>query len=89
MQTATPQEVIQRVLQGEMSENDHLLSVLYNRNLDLSQAAGFWVGYLNDSWAPQINAKLEEGFQVFRIQTEFQGAIGHSTMIYMAKMKTS
>lgn len=83
-----PLEVIRQALCGELENPDQLLTILANFNLDLTQVAEFWAGHLNDSWAPQIKAKLDEGFIAFRVQTEF-GINGHSTMIYMAKMKSN
>jgi hypothetical protein len=62
-------------------------AILANRNFDPQNVSEAWSGCLNDSWAPRIKAKTEEGFEVVRIQTEWQ-INGHCTMIYMVKMKS-
>ena len=89
MAQENPRDIIQAVLRGEMDNPDGLLAILYNHNLgpeDLERVEAFWEGHLNKAWLDQVNAKLKEGFIVFRIQTEFQ-INGHETHIYMAKMK--
>jgi len=60
--------------------------ILLNCNIDPTQIAEVTSCHVNDSWAGEITKMLEEGFIIFRIQTEF-GVIGHSTMAYMAKLK--
>ncbi|MBP5993621.1 MAG: hypothetical protein KA731_01805 [Candidatus Moranbacteria bacterium] len=81
-------EVIEQALRGGVENPEQLLTIIANQNLDLTQVAEFWAGYFGPSWEETIKQKLGEGFVTFRIQTEF-GINGHSTMIYMAKMKTN
>jgi hypothetical protein len=83
-----PHEVIKQALLGDVGNPDQLLTIIASCNLDVTQVAEFWASYFGPSWEESINAKLNEGFIAFRIQTEF-GLGGHETKIYMAKMKTN
>ncbi|MDX9892885.1 MAG: hypothetical protein RB292_00535 [Patescibacteria group bacterium] len=60
-------------------------AILANRNFDPSRVVAAWGGYLNDAWTDKIQAKIQEGFTVVRIQTEWTGK-AHRTMIYLVKL---
>ncbi len=82
-------DVIKRLLrEGNSMEPGAQPAVLMNHNIDHTRVAEYQACHLNDSWAPQIKEFLDNGFIVFRIQTEL-GFDGHNTMIYLAKMKTN
>lgn len=83
----TAEEIIDRVMHGEVSDPDQLLTILYSANLNLALAEEFWTVNLNYANGEGIKQKIAEGFQIFRIQTEWHPLGGHNTMIYMAKLK--
>lgn len=85
-QGKTPEKAIRNALTGILENRDGFLTILYNRNLDFEKVELFWEGHLNNAWLGRVNRRIEEGFIVFRIQTEFQ-LNGHETHIYMAKLK--
>ena len=63
-------------------------SVLMHKNIDHDGVAEYTSCYVNDSCAPRLKELIDNGWAVFRIQTEF-GINGHDTMAYLAKMKTN
>lgn len=83
------QEMIRAALDLEGTAEPNVQpAILANQNIELSRVAELTSCYLNDSWAPKIKEHLENGFVVFRIQTEL-GLNGHETMVYLAKMKAN
>lgn len=83
------QKEIQEALRGaETAEVGIQPAVLMNKEIDHDMVGEYTSCYNNNSWAPKIKELIDEGWIVFRIQTEF-GINGHSTMIYMAKMKAN
>lgn len=79
-------EALKKALSGDLENPDQLLTIIANQDLNLARVAKFWCGYFGPDWEGTIQAKIDEGFVAFRIQTEFHMS-GHSTMIYMAQMK--
>jgi hypothetical protein len=72
-------------LEGERKDND--VVVIAHTDVDITQVESIWVGQCEDAWSAMINAKLEDGFTILQIQTEWTIESGHKTIIYMVKLK--
>ena len=79
-------ELMKLVDRGQLDPGQVQPSILAHQNINLNKVEKWWSCHLNDSWAPKINEKIGEGYIVIRVQTELD-MNGHSTMIYMVKMK--
>jgi hypothetical protein len=88
MTTAAQQMILDSMRSAETAEPGIQPAILMNKNIDHDQVGGYTSAYVNDSWAPKIKELIDDGWIVFRIQTEF-GTIGHETRAYLAKMKAS
>lgn len=91
--TTQAAEVIREAIQNaeQIAENTDVgvqPAVLMNKEIDHDQVAEYQICHFNDSWADKIKGLMDDGFVVYRIQTEF-GQFGHSTMAYLAKMKAN
>jgi len=83
----TAQEMIRKALNdAEHADVNIQPAIIMNLNIDHSQVAEYTSCHLNDAWAATIKEHIDAGWVAFRIQTEF-GINGHSTKIYLAKMK--
>lgn len=81
------QKLLRRLNNGDEEVAAQLQpTIIANHNIDPTEVESWWSGYCNDAWAPQIDEKIQQGYIAIRVQTEF-GINGHSTMIYMVKMK--
>jgi hypothetical protein len=85
----TPSEVTEEMLRlANEGENPNLRpAVILNYNINPLKITECTSCIVNDSWAPKIKELLENGWTMFRVQTEFYGSIGHRTMAYFAKIK--
>lgn len=88
--STSAQEMIRDALRSaETAEPGLQPSILMNLNIDHTNIGEYTSCHVNDSWAPKIKELIGDGWIVFRIQTEFCSINGHSTMMYLAKMKTN
>ena len=83
------QQIIDEALRlAERGENPNVQPcILANYNIDPRKILECTSCYVNDSWAAKLKELLEQGFIIFRIQTELS-SIGHHTMAYLAKLKS-
>ena len=91
--TTQAAEVIREAIRNaeQIAENTDVgvqPAVLMNKEIDHDQVAEYQICHFNDSWADKIKGLMDDGFVVYRIQTEF-GQFGHRTMAYLAKMKAN
>jgi transcription initiation factor IIE alpha subunit len=77
-------EILKLAEQGQVL--DVQPNILLNHNIDPTKIAECTSCYVNDSWAPKLKQLIDDGFIIFRVQTELDFN-GHMTMAYLAKMK--
>ena len=63
-------------------------AILMNLNIDHEKVAEYTRCYVNEAHALKLKELIENGWIVFRIQTEFY-INGHETHAYLAKMKAN
>ena len=61
-------------------------AILLNYNLNPTKIAECTTCFVNDSWSAKMKELINNGWIMFRMQTEF-GLNGHSTKAYFAKLK--
>ncbi len=85
---STTTEVVREMLRlADEGMNPNIRpAVLLNYNLNPLEIIECTSCYVNDSWAPKIKSLLEDGWVIFRMQTEF-APDGHRTMAYLAKLR--
>ena len=85
----TPHEVIHEALfAGETAEPGLQPAVLMHRDINHAKVAEYTSCYVNEPHQDRLTGLINDGWIVFRIQTEFT-SIGHMTMAYLAKMKVN
>lgn len=83
------QKMIQDALRdAETAEVGVQPCILMHRNIDHDNVGEYTSCHVNNSWAPKIKELIDDGWVVFRIQTEFN-LDGHATKMYLAKMKSN
>lgn len=88
--STSAQEMIRGALRdAETAEPGIQPSILMNLIIDHTNVGEYTSCHVNDSWAPKIKGLIDGGWTVFRIQTEFCSINGHSTIMYLAKMKSN
>jgi hypothetical protein len=88
MDTATTEVVREMLRLADEGQNPSLRpAILLNYNLNPLKIAECTSCHVNGSWAPKIKEMIDDGWVIFRMQTEF-GVNGHYTMAYFAKLKT-
>lgn len=88
--TSISQQAVREALLLAQSGGEPALqpAILMHRNIDHDNVGEYAQCYVNDSWAPALKKLIDDGFVVFRIQTELD-INGHVTYAYLAKMKTN
>jgi hypothetical protein len=72
---------------ADKGENPNIQpAIILNQNIDPLRIAECTSTIVNDSWAEQLKDYLEEGWIIFRMQTEFS-INGHQTIAYIAKLR--
>jgi hypothetical protein len=72
----------------EESGQNHNLQpcIISSQNIDVTKIVEITSYQVHSSWAGNLKKLIEDGFIIFRIQTELTGT-GHITMAYLAKFK--
>jgi hypothetical protein len=84
------QEMIRDAMRNaETSDAGIQPSVLMHKNIDHDLVGEYTNCYVNGSWATKLKELIDDGWIVFRIQTEFSSLGGHMTYAYLAKLKTN
>ena len=84
----TTQEVVREILRlADEGQNPNIRpAIILNHNLEPLKITECTTCIVNDSWAPKMKELLNDGWVMFRMQTEFH-PIGHTTVAYFAKLK--
>lgn len=84
---ATTETVREFLRMADEGENPNIRpAIILNYNLNPMKIAECTTCFVNDSWAGRMKELLDDGWVMFRMQTEF-GINGHSTVAYFAKIK--
>lgn len=82
-------DIVERALRDmEESGQNHNLHpcIISNENIDVTKIVEITSCHVHSSWAGNLKKLIEDGFIIFRIQTELTST-GHITMAYLAKFK--
>ena len=90
--TTTQEILTQALLKAEFGTQGVQPSILMNLNINPEMITGIAqhiVGEIGSAAYDNIRAMCDEGWVMFRVQTEFCSLRGHITMAYFAKLKSN